>query len=66
MITFTTEEVQAMDRQTAEFAVAYAVYDATRLIEQLEREGKISGNGHHLRQQLAAAARAVVDDRWKS
>ena len=41
--------------------VGNAVYEATALVEDAEYRDEIVGNGHHVRQQIVEAARAVVD-----
>lgn len=40
------------------------VYQATRLLEQLEQAGKCNGNGHHARQNVAQFAEKELRDRW--
>jgi hypothetical protein len=46
--------------------VSNRVYEATRFFEDLEHSGQIWGNGHHLRQQLAEKAQALVLNRWEN
>ena len=48
-------------------AVIYKrVYEATvSHLEKLETKGLITGNGHHLAQQLAEQAKQLVGERWK-
>ena len=56
---YTKEELKEMDIETAKVELSNNLYEASRLIEQLEytigKDGnkRISGNGHHLRQQIA-------------
>ena len=42
-----------------------AVYKATRIIEDLEGQGKVIGNGHHIRQQISAFAVRMLISRWR-
>jgi hypothetical protein len=44
--------------------ISNAVYAATSLVERLEHAGLLHGNGHHIRQELAAHAATVVAERW--
>ncbi len=45
-------------------AIGTAVYQATGLAEDLEHSGKIQGNGHHLRQQMALKVQTLLYDAW--
>lgn len=65
MKVFTDEELQAMSREEAKAHVRNTVYEATDLIERLQRAGKIYGNGHHIRQELAELAKAKLGEIWK-
>ena len=52
---------------TLEEAIAQltsAVYQATRLLEDLEHSGQLTGNGHHARQTIAQAAEKELRERW--
>lgn len=44
--------------------ISNEVYAASGMIEQLEHEGKISGNGHHKRQELALRAQILLFISW--
>lgn len=44
--------------------VEYEIYKNTRIFEDLEMDGKISGNGHHIRQKWAKMAVEEVKKRW--
>jgi len=48
----------------AKRAVSNAVYKAALIFEALENEGLIHGNGHHIAQDIAEHAVAVVEERW--
>lgn len=61
---FTDEQLSNIDFSTAEAALSNNVYEASRLIEQLEYAGKVRGNGHHARQAIAAAATEELKSRW--
>lgn len=41
------------------------VYLACQLIEKLENAGRIIGNGHHIRQNIAKFAQDTLKSRWK-
>ena len=43
-----------------------AVYKATGMIEDLEWQGKVIGNGHHIRQQICTFAVRMLISRWKN
>lgn len=58
-------KVAKMTLEKAEAELSKAVYAATDLLERLEAEGFIVGNGHHARQKLAAAAVAELRARWR-
>ncbi len=58
------EKLKAMSLKDAQLQIERKVYEATRLLEELERAGKIRGNGHHMRQRLAGYAKTLVKDRW--
>lgn len=55
-----------MTLEDAQLEIERKVYEATRLLEELERAGKIRGNGHHMRQRLSGYAKTLVKDRWIS
>jgi hypothetical protein len=60
-----TRPVQ-MTMKEAEAKISNDVYKATLLIEQLEGAGLILGDGHHMRQAVAAFAANLVRERWKN
>jgi hypothetical protein len=62
---YTEEELQSMTLEQAVAEISNSVYEATRLIEILEGKGKIRGNGHHARQNIAVLAEMEVKDRWQ-
>ena len=53
-----------MTLEQAEAEITNAVYDAARIIEALEYKGKIRGNGHHIRQEIAGMAKKLMNERW--
>jgi hypothetical protein len=56
--------VRTMTLKDAQTELSNRVYEAARLLEELEYAGKVFGNGHHMRQQLCAAAEALLAERW--
>ena len=63
-----------MSLEEAEVLLSNAVYDAANIVERLEHadtkpgmfySGKVSGNGHHVRQEIAAGAVKVLRERWR-
>lgn len=50
--------------EQAENELQKAVYEATAILEKLERAGQVSGNGHHARQKLAQMAVEELRSRW--
>lgn len=56
-----------MEKKTlkdAEIDLANAVYEATGMIEDWEIQGSVRGNGHHIRQLIAAEAILILRKRW--
>lgn len=43
-----------------------SVYTNTALIEKLEGQGLVDGNGHHARQYLAVEAQVTLLKRWRN
>lgn len=60
------EDLQSMTLEEAQHLIEQRVYDATALIENLENAGKVFGNGHHARQNLARMAKSELTTRWKN
>lgn len=60
-----SEKLREMTLSDAENAISKSVYAATQLIEQLEYAGRIRGNGHHLRQEIAEFAVKLMRERWE-
>lgn len=54
----------ATTKEEAKRKISVAVYAATGIVERLEAEGVIIGNGHHIRQKIAAMAAELVAERW--
>lgn len=52
--------------EAAEAQLSTAVYAACRLLEDLENGGLVRGNGHHLRQAVAAFAVEKLKERWQA
>jgi hypothetical protein len=48
----------------AKAALEASVYEASKLMEVLERDGLIHGNGHHARQAIANSAVSELKERW--
>lgn len=44
--------------------VSNEVYKATSAFEDLEAQGLVIGNGHHMRQRVAEFAASLVRERW--
>lgn len=66
MIDFTREQLEQMDLETAKVEIGNAVYESSRLFDQLEYANhKIRGNGHHIRQKLSAYAQELMVERWE-
>jgi len=60
----TDEELKVMSLKEAKNNICNDVYEGSRIIESLEMKGKISGNGHHIRQKIAAYAEKIMEERW--
>lgn len=61
----TPSESKLSDLEIALADIGNQVYAASRRIEQLEHEGKVDGNGHHKRQELALRAQILIYLSWK-
>lgn len=67
MSDYTKEErarLKAMTLEQAEAEAGNAIYLAALVFERLELAGKVRGNGHHMAQDLAERAKALVRERW--
>jgi len=53
-----------MSLEEAKNIISEETYTHSRLIELLENVGKIRGNGHHIRQKIAANAENLLKERW--
>ena len=62
---FTDKELKEMDLETAQNELSNEVYAAAGIIELLEGQGKVRGNGHHIRQNIAAYAENLLKERWR-
>ena len=58
-------EVAGLSLEEAKAELENAVYYAALLIERLEHAGKVSGNGHHAAQAIAAFAGEELKSRWR-
>ena len=58
-------EWRGMSLSRLEAEVQNAVYAATEMFEVLEHTGHLRGNGHHARQEAAAAVAKILSDRWE-
>ncbi len=61
---YTDEELKKMSLKEAETASSNEVYSGSALFELLEDKGKISGNGHHIRQEIVRYAQKLMEERW--
>ena len=67
---FTDEELQDMTLEKAKTELSNRLYEAAGLIESLEHKRssaghkRITGNGHHIRQQIAAFGEDLLEKRW--
>lgn len=64
MMEYLQSAVNIMDKETAIAEIQNAVYEATKLIEQLEIAGKIYGKGDYLRQSISNSAKKLLKERW--
>ena len=55
---------RGLDLKEAQSELSNRIYEAARLLEELEYAGKVIGNGHHMRQQLCQVAERLLADRW--
>ena len=53
-----------ISKEDAAAEIANSVYEATSLYETLEYKRKVRGNGHHIRQKVAAFAVSLMEERW--
>lgn len=58
-------QLRVMDIDAAAAELSNAVYASTGFLEELEYAGKLRGNGHHARQEVAEAAVKVLRERWE-
>lgn len=58
------ENIEKLDMKSAMNEISNAVYQASKIIEQLEGAGKVLGNGHHARQNIAKFAADEIMKRW--
>ena len=59
---YTDEELKKMSLKEARTAISNEVYSGSALFELLE--GKVRGNGHHIRQEVARYAQKLMEERW--
>jgi hypothetical protein len=64
MRTYSDQELADMTMEHATTAICNAIYETALFYERLEGAGKITGNGHHMAQELASVAAAMLRDRW--
>lgn len=61
----------SMSLYEAKAELSARIYEATRMIEDLEHcraesgARRIRGNGHHIRQQIVAFAADLLEERWQ-
>ena len=53
------------DLAAANAEIESTIYAASGLFEDLEHKGLVRGNGHHIRQRVAAFAAGLMAERWK-
>lgn len=58
------QDFQNVTREGAEDKVRSAIYQAALIFERLEDAGKISGNGHHIAQDISNYAVEFLKKRW--
>ena len=51
--------------EAVESEIIKTIYQAALIFEKLEASGLIVGNGHHVAQKMAEAAREELEKRWK-
>ncbi len=61
---FTDEELKEMSLEKAVTEITNQIYEATSIFEFLEHKGKITGNGHHMRQEVSKFAEGLMRSRW--
>lgn len=57
------EWLKSVTAETAIAEIENAVYEASSLLERLEGVGRLLGNGHHARQNVAAFAANELKER---
>jgi len=55
-----------MDIEKAKTKLSNSIYEASGLFEELESEGRLIGNGHHIRQDLCEFAIKLLEERWRN
>lgn len=65
MMNFTDEELLRMPLEKAKTELSNRIYDTARIIELLGGKGKVRGNGHHIRQNIAAYAENLLEEKWR-
>lgn len=60
-----TDELRAASLQDAQRALGYEVYEASRLVEDLERAKRWFGDGHRARRRLMALAEEILAEGWR-
>jgi L-arabinose isomerase len=58
------EELAEVEHDKIEAEVGNIIYKAALIFERLENAGVIAGNGHHMAQQCATHATAMLEGRW--
>lgn len=61
---FDRNRLLSMTEDQAVNFIENAVYEAGALFERLEGVNKVRGNGHHMRQNIAAKAGELMRERW--
>jgi len=58
------DAIKQLDLKAAAVEISNEVYRASSLFERLEEVGKVRGNGHHIRQEVAKFAENLMKERW--
>lgn len=52
------------DLEAAKALVSRLVYEGAIVFEKMEHAGVVSGNGHHMAQNISSQAVALLEERW--
>lgn len=57
--------VRTLTLRDAQSELSNKLYEASRLLEELEHAGRVLGNGHHMRQHVCAFGEQLLAERWR-